>query len=865
MQRYVHTSTGNYNPVTAKVYTDLGLFTADPEIVADVSDIFNYLTGYSNQRDYRSLVVAPMQLRTRVRELIRRETEHARAGRPARIIAKMNAVTDDQMIRELYSASQAGVEIDLIVRGICSLRPGIPGVSERIRVRSIVGRFLEHSRVFWFENGGHEELYLSSADLMERNLDRRVETMTPIRDRAAARAPPQRGPRRLPARHRRRVHARLDRALPSPRDRHARRLQRAAGAVEALRRSARPVGSARLRLAATVSDRPHCTARHSAAVLSARSQNCRRQRGTPRVITRAHVQPSGCRAPLDGMPRAPSSMDPSIVTPRGPLAAALAGTQNSTPRRRTRRPAAAPLVAVPARDVAPTDLRNPALYINRELGWLEFNERVLDQARDTAHPLLERVKFLAITASNLDEFFMIRVSTTLKKLNAGTDEVAPDGYNTEQQLAAMQARARRMLRDQLDVWADLRTALDARRDSPPRPLGLERGHRGAPVRRVRARDRAGADAARVRAGAAAADPRQPQHERRGGGGLPGAHTIRPRQRARRAAAVHRAARAAVAARADVRDARRRGLRQHPRAVPRRHGGRRASLPRRARRRPRARSRRRAGPAADGRGQPEAAAPRPDLAAAARGATCRRACGRCWWKRWAFRSDEVVADARTARPRRLGAADAPAPPRAEGRAVLAAQPLAPRRGSHRHLRSHPRRGSARPPSLRVVRVGRDVRPRRGRRSPRGGDQDDALPHRRAIAAARPADPGGRERQAGGGAGGDQGAPRRAQQHPVGAASRVARHPRRLRVRRPEDAREAVPGGQAGVRRHPALRPHQHRQLQRGDRARLHRPGAVHRRPGSGGRRLGDLQQPDRLLRRSTNSTGWWWRRATCGRR
>jgi len=184
VQRYVHTSTGNYNPVTAKVYTDLGLFTADPEIVADVSDIFNYLTGYSNQRDYRSLVLAPMQLRTRVRELIRRETEHARAGRPARIIAKMNAVTDDQMIRELYSASQAGVEIDLIVRGICSLRPGIPGVSERIRVRSIVGRFLEHSRVFWFENGGHEELYLSSADLMERNLDRRVETMTPIRDRA---------------------------------------------------------------------------------------------------------------------------------------------------------------------------------------------------------------------------------------------------------------------------------------------------------------------------------------------------------------------------------------------------------------------------------------------------------------------------------------------------------------------------------------------------------------------------------------------------------------------------------------------------------------------------------------------------------
>ena len=184
VQRYVHTSTGNYNPITAKVYTDLGFFTADPEVVADVSDIFNYLTGYSNQREYRRLVLAPMQLRTRIRELIRREAEHARAGRPARIIAKLNAVTDDQMIRELYTASQAGVEIDLIVRGICSLRPGIPGVSERIRVRSIVGRFLEHSRMFWFENGGHEELYLSSADLMERNLDRRVETMTPVRDRA---------------------------------------------------------------------------------------------------------------------------------------------------------------------------------------------------------------------------------------------------------------------------------------------------------------------------------------------------------------------------------------------------------------------------------------------------------------------------------------------------------------------------------------------------------------------------------------------------------------------------------------------------------------------------------------------------------
>jgi polyphosphate kinase len=182
IQRYVHTSTGNYNPETAKVYTDIGLFTADPEIVADVSDIFNYLTGYSNQKEFRSLLVAPVQLRARLGELIMREAEHARAGRPARMIVKVNAITDDQMIRVLYRASQAGVQIDLIVRGICSLRPGIPGVSETITVRSIVGRFLEHSRIYWFLNGGHEEMYIGSADLMERNLDRRVESLAPVKD-----------------------------------------------------------------------------------------------------------------------------------------------------------------------------------------------------------------------------------------------------------------------------------------------------------------------------------------------------------------------------------------------------------------------------------------------------------------------------------------------------------------------------------------------------------------------------------------------------------------------------------------------------------------------------------------------------------
>ncbi|MBI2828035.1 MAG: polyphosphate kinase 1 [Acidobacteria bacterium] len=182
IQMYVHTGTGNYNPETAKVYTDFGLFTADRDIVADVSEIFNYLTGYSNQKEFRSLLVAPVQLRTRLSELIARETEHARAGREARIIIKVNSITDDQMIRILYKASQAGVSLDLLVRGICSLRPAVPGVSDNIRVRSIVGRFLEHTRIYWFKNGGHEEMYIGSADLMERNLDRRVETLMPIRD-----------------------------------------------------------------------------------------------------------------------------------------------------------------------------------------------------------------------------------------------------------------------------------------------------------------------------------------------------------------------------------------------------------------------------------------------------------------------------------------------------------------------------------------------------------------------------------------------------------------------------------------------------------------------------------------------------------
>jgi len=182
IQRYLHIGTGNYNAQTAQVYTDLGLFTADPAVVADASEVFNYLTGYSNQTSFRQLLVAPLQLRQRLVELIMREADHAREGRPAQIIIKVNSVTDDQMIRVLYRASQAGVQIDLIVRGICSLRPGVPGVSDNIRVRSIVGRFLEHSRIYWFHNGGHDEVYIGSADLMERNLDRRVEALVPVHD-----------------------------------------------------------------------------------------------------------------------------------------------------------------------------------------------------------------------------------------------------------------------------------------------------------------------------------------------------------------------------------------------------------------------------------------------------------------------------------------------------------------------------------------------------------------------------------------------------------------------------------------------------------------------------------------------------------
>jgi polyphosphate kinase len=182
LRRYVHIATGNYNPTTSRIYTDIGLLTTDPDMTADVTELFNFLTGYSYQPNYRKLLIAPVNMRERMHGLITRETEHALGGRTGRIIVKINSLTDVDIIRDLYEASQAGVQIDLIVRGVCSLRPGVPGLSENINVTSIVGRFLEHSRIFYFSNGGEEEVYIGSADWMKRNLDRRVEVVTPITD-----------------------------------------------------------------------------------------------------------------------------------------------------------------------------------------------------------------------------------------------------------------------------------------------------------------------------------------------------------------------------------------------------------------------------------------------------------------------------------------------------------------------------------------------------------------------------------------------------------------------------------------------------------------------------------------------------------
>jgi polyphosphate kinase len=182
IRRYLHLATGNYNPATAQVYTDLGVFTCDEAIGADATDLFNYLTGYSAKTAYSKLLVAPVNMRARLEALIQREIEHAKAGRKGHLIFKINALVDRAMIRLLYEASQAGVRVELLVRGICCLRPGVPGTSENVTVTSIVGRFLEHSRVYWFRNGGADELYLGSADLMPRNIYRRVEVLFPVQD-----------------------------------------------------------------------------------------------------------------------------------------------------------------------------------------------------------------------------------------------------------------------------------------------------------------------------------------------------------------------------------------------------------------------------------------------------------------------------------------------------------------------------------------------------------------------------------------------------------------------------------------------------------------------------------------------------------
>ncbi len=182
IRRYVHIGTGNYNAKTSRLYTDLGLFSSRPELGADLTDLFNYLTGYSRQQSYRKLLISPVNAREQFAQLIQQEIEQVQTGDTGRIVAKMNSLVDPAIIAHLYQASQAGVSIDLIVRGMCCLRPGIPGLSENIRVMSIIGRFLEHSRIYYFYNGGDEQVFIGSADWMTRNLDRRVEAIVPIED-----------------------------------------------------------------------------------------------------------------------------------------------------------------------------------------------------------------------------------------------------------------------------------------------------------------------------------------------------------------------------------------------------------------------------------------------------------------------------------------------------------------------------------------------------------------------------------------------------------------------------------------------------------------------------------------------------------
>jgi len=180
LRRYVHLSTGNYNTVTSRMYEDLGIFTSDEQMGEDAAHLFDYLMGQTPNGDYRKFFVAPFALRQRLEALIRLEMEFGKSGFPARLIFKVNSLTDFQMIDLLYEASQAGVQIDLFVRGMCCLRPGVKGLSEKINVTSIVGRYLEHSRIYYFFNGGQEQIYLGSSDLMERNLNRRIELLFPL-------------------------------------------------------------------------------------------------------------------------------------------------------------------------------------------------------------------------------------------------------------------------------------------------------------------------------------------------------------------------------------------------------------------------------------------------------------------------------------------------------------------------------------------------------------------------------------------------------------------------------------------------------------------------------------------------------------
>jgi polyphosphate kinase len=180
--RYVHIGTGNYNPKTARFYSDLGIFSCCDDLGADLTDLFNYLTGYSRQTEYRKLLVAPVNMREKFLQLIQREIDHQKQGYPSYIIAKMNSLVDPEIISALYEASQVGVNIDLIIRGMCCIRPKVKGLSDRIRVISVIGRFLEHSRIFYFSNGGEEQIYIGSADWMPRNLDARVEVITPVED-----------------------------------------------------------------------------------------------------------------------------------------------------------------------------------------------------------------------------------------------------------------------------------------------------------------------------------------------------------------------------------------------------------------------------------------------------------------------------------------------------------------------------------------------------------------------------------------------------------------------------------------------------------------------------------------------------------